>query len=90
MEKYKGYRFPKSIIGFAVRYYYRYKLSLRDMSEIMLDRGVEVTYETIRLWIQVWGTVYAKAIRKRRTSSYADKWHVDEMRVLIKGEVFWL
>ena len=43
MEEYKGYRFPKSIIDFAVRYYYRYKLSLRDMSEIMLDRGVEVT-----------------------------------------------
>ena len=56
----------------------------------MLDRGIEVTYETIRLWIQTWGTFYAKAIRKHRESGYTDKWHIDEMRVLIKGKVFWL
>ena len=47
-DHYKGYRMPKSVIGFAVRYYHRYKLRLRDVSELLIDRGVEVTYETIR------------------------------------------
>ena len=47
-DKHKGYRTPKSIIGYAVKKYYRYKLSLRDISEILLERGIEVTYETIR------------------------------------------
>ena len=41
-EHYKGYRYPKSIVGFAVRYYHRYKLSYRDISEILFDRGIEV------------------------------------------------
>ncbi|WPY01721.1 IS6 family transposase domain protein (plasmid) [Candidatus Trichorickettsia mobilis] len=44
IERYKGYRYPKSVIGFAVRYYFRYKLSLRDLSELLLDRGIEVSY----------------------------------------------
>ena len=90
IERYKGYRYPKSVIGFAVRYYFRYKLSLRDLSELLLDRGIEVSYEAIRNWIDVWGVVYAQAIRKRKGSTYWDKWHVDEVRVVIKGQVFWL
>lgn len=42
-DYYKGYRFPKEVIGWAVRYYYRYKLSLRDISELLLVRGIEVS-----------------------------------------------
>lgn len=89
-ENYKGHRFPKSIIGFAVRYYYRYKLSLRDISELLVDRNIQVTYETIRQWVKKWGTLYAQAIRKKRGTSFKDKWHIDEMRVKIKGAIFWL
>ena len=89
-DKYKGYRVPKSIIGYAVRQYHRYKLSLRDVSEMLLEQGIEVTYETIRKWCKVWGPVYARTIRQRRGCSFKDKWHVDEVRVTIKGEVFWL
>jgi len=89
-EKYKGYRTPKSIIGYAVRKYYRYKLSLRDVSEMLLERGLEVTYETIRKWCKTWGPVFAKGIRQKRSPSFKDKWHIDEMRVVIKGEIFWL
>ena len=63
---------------------FRYKLSLRDLSELLLDRGIEVSYEAIRNWIDVWGVVYAQAIRKRKGSTYRDKWHVDEIRVVIK------
>jgi putative transposase len=46
-EKYKGYRTPKSIIGYAVRHYYRFKLSLRDVSEMLLKRGIEVSKEKL-------------------------------------------
>lgn len=89
-EKYKGYRIPKSIIGYAVRHYFRYKLSLRDVSEMLLERGIEVTYEAIRKWCQVWGPFYARSIRQKRGSSFKDKWHIDEVRLKIKGEIFWL
>lgn len=63
--KYKGYRTPASIIGYAVRRYYRYKLSLRDISEMLLERGINVTYETIRQWCRKWGPVFAKAIARK-------------------------
>lgn len=89
-DHYKGYRMPKSIIGFAVRYYHRYKLSLRDVSELLSDRGIDVTYETIRNWNTTWGPLFARAIRKKRGSSFKDKWHIDEVRLKIKGEIFWL
>jgi len=89
-DRYKGYRMPKSIIGYAIRRYYRFKLSLRDVSEMLLERGIEVTYETIRLWCKTWGPVLAKSIRRKRGSPVKDKWHIDEMRVKIKGEIYWL
>lgn len=86
VERYKGYRYPKSIVGFAVRYYFRYKLSLRDISEVLMDRGIKVSYEAIRGWINVW-SFDAQAIRKRKGSSNKDKWHIDEVRLVIKGEI---
>jgi putative transposase len=89
-EHYKGYRLPKSIIGYAVRLYYRYKLSLRDVSELLLERGVEVTYETIRQWCRIFGPIYARLIRQKRGVKFKDKWDIDAMRVKIKGEIFWL
>jgi len=89
-DKYKGYRYPKSVVGYAVRLYHRYKLSFRDVRDILLERGVDVSHETIRAWCGQWGPVYAKAIRKKRGSSYNDKWHIDEVHLTIKGEVFWL
>jgi putative transposase len=84
-ERYKGYRLPKAIIGYAVRLYFRYKLSLRDISELLLERGVQVTYEAIRLWVKVLGPLYAQAIRRQKRTSFRDKWHIDEMRTKIKG-----
>lgn len=89
-EKYKGYRIPKALIGYAVRLYFRYKLSLRDISELLMERGLTVTYESIRLWVKNLGPIYAHALRRKKGSSFKDKWHIDEMRVKIKGEVFWL
>ena len=55
-ESYKRYRHPKSVIGYAVRLYLRYCLSYRDVQEILLERGIELTYETIRAWVYRWGS----------------------------------
>lgn len=73
-----------------MRYYHRYKLSLRDVSELLVDRGIEVTYETIRNWNKTWGPLFARSIRKKRGSAFKDKWHIDEVRLKIKGEIFWV
>ena len=89
-ENYKGYRVPKVLIGYAVRYYLRYKLSLRDVRDIMFDRGLEVSHQSISDWIRDFGPLYAQAIRKARGVSRSDKWHIDEMRVKVNGEPFWL
>lgn len=72
-EKYKGYRIPKALIGYAVRLYFRYKLSLRDVSELLIERGLIVTYESIRLWVKNLGLSYAQAIRKKEGSSLKNK-----------------
>ena len=55
-KTYKGYRYSEVIIGHAVKYYHGYKLSLRGVSEIILNRGVEMTYETLRQWNKTWGS----------------------------------
>lgn len=89
-DYYKGYRVPKILIGYAVRYYFRYKLSLRDVQDIMLDRGLSVSHQSISDWIRDLGSLYAQAIRKTRGRSQSDKWHIDEMRTKVNGEVFWL
>jgi hypothetical protein len=75
---YKGYRFPIEIIGHAVWLYHRFALSLRDVEELMLVRGVVVTYETIRSWCARFGPGYANKLRRRRPRP-GDEWHLDEV-----------
>ena len=88
-ESYKRYRYPKSVIGYAVRLYLRYCLSYRDVQEILLERGIDVTYESIRSWVQKWGASYASLIRKRRLG-FRDKWHIDEVYLKINGIFYYL
>ena len=64
--RYKGYRYPIEVIGHAVWLYHCFALSLRDVEEMMLARGVVVTYETIRSWCAKFGPDYAKQLRRRR------------------------
>ena len=78
--RYKGYRYPIEIIGHAVWLYHRFALSLRDVEELMLARGVAVTYETIRSWCAKFGPDYANQLRQRRPGP-GDKWHLDEVFV---------
>src|SRR5258708_27555714 len=71
---YKGYRFPPAIISHVVWLYFRFSLSFRDIEEIMAERGVIVTHETIRQWCLKFGQTYANALKKRR-GKLGDKWH---------------
>ena len=74
----QGYRYPIEVIGHAVWLYHRFALSLRDVEELMLARGVVVTHETIRSWCAKFGPDYAAQLRRRRPRP-GDKWHLDEV-----------
>ena len=81
---YKGYRLPPEIIAHAVWLYFRFALSYRDVEELLAERGVIVTYETIRQWCQKFGQADANALR-RRGPRPGDKWHLDEVFVSVNG-----
>ena len=82
--RYKGYRYPIEVIGHAVWLYHRFALSLRDVEELMLARGVVVTHETIRAWCDRFGQEYANQLR-RRGPRPGDKGHLEEVFVQING-----
>jgi putative transposase len=86
---YRGYRYPVEIISHAVWLYFRIHLSLRDVEELLAERGVTVTYETIRAWCSKFGRTYAARLRRRRAQP-SDKWHLDEVQLKIKGKRHWL
>ena len=85
---YKGYRFPPDIISRCVWLYYRFGVSLRDVSELMLARGIEVSHEAIRLWTLRFGTEYARRLR-RIQGACSNIWHLDELCLMINGERSW-
>ncbi|TXS69823.1 IS6 family transposase [Streptomyces sp. sk2.1] len=82
---YKGHRYPVEIISHCVWLYFRFPLSFREVEELMLERGVVVSHETIRRWCLKFGQAYANALRRRRPRP-GDKWHLDEVFVKINGE----
>jgi len=81
---YRGYRFPPEIISHAVWLYYRFGLSFRDVEDLLAERGVTVTYESIRQWCLTFGLDYARRLRRRR-GRMGDTWHLDEVFVKIQG-----
>src|SRR5579864_7432215 len=82
---YKRHRFPPDGIRQAVWLYFRFTLSLRDVEEMLAERGIDVTYETIRCWTMKFGTAIATNIRRSRPQ--ADSvWHLDEMVVRDPGQ----
>jgi len=82
---YKNHRFPVEIVSHAVWLYFRFCLSFRDVEEILLERGVSVTYEAIRKWCRKFGQQYANQLWRCRPRP-GDKWHMDEVFLTIKGE----
>ena len=82
---YRGYRFPPEVISHAVWLYYRFCLSFRDVEDLLAERGVIVSYETIRQWSRKFGAQYARKL-KRREGRLGDTWHLDELLVTIQGQ----
>ena len=81
---YRGYRYPPEIISHAVWLYHRFCLSFRDVEDLLAERGIIVSYETIRQWCGKFGPSYARAV-KRRQGTLGDTWYLDEVFVTIQG-----
>ena len=86
---YKNHRFPPHIIANAVWLYYRFPLSLRLVEEMLLERGIVVSYETIRRWGRKFGPDYVRRLRRKQPSPN-DVWHLDEVVISIAGRKHWL
>ncbi len=84
-SQYHGYRFPPGIISHTVWIYHRFTLSFRDIEDLLAERGIVVTYETIRQWWQRFGLNYAKKLRKKQ-GKLGDTWYADEVFIKINGK----
>ena len=88
-SSYKGHRYLPEIIAHCVWRYHRFPLSFREVEELMLARGVVVSYETIQQWCTKFGQVYANRLRRRQAQP-GDKWHLDEVFIRINGTIHYL
>src|SRR5918911_1226851 len=86
---YAGHRYPPEIISYAVWLYFRFPLSLRMVEEMLAARGILVSHETVRQWARKFGQDFANQIR-RRLPCAGDKWHLDEVCLMIGGKKHWL
>ncbi len=86
---YRGYRFPAEIISHAVWLYFRFHLSHRDIEELLAERGVQVSYEAIRLWCLRFGPTFAEGLRRRRRRA-GERWHLDAVQLKINSRKRWL
>lgn len=82
---YKRHRFPSQIIAHAVWLYFRFPLSLRLVEEMLLERGIVVSYETVRRWAMKFGQDYARRLKRKQPGRH-DIWHLDEVVVSIAGQ----
>ena len=79
---YKRHRFPTEIIQYAVWLYHRFNLSHRDIEDLLAEKGISVSYESIRLWCNKFGPHYTRRLR-RRHQGFGDTFFVDEAIVKI-------
>ncbi len=86
---YTGYRFPPEIIHQAIWLYLRFTLSFRDVEDLLAERGIAVSYETVRRWVNHFGPMIAAHLRKRRPKPHAS-WHLDEVYLKIDGRMVYL
>jgi transposase-like protein len=86
---YRRHRFPPPIIQHAIWLYLRFTLSYRDVEELLAERGLEVSYETVRRWVLKFGPGIARKLRRCRPRP-SDRWHLDEMVVRIAGKRMYL
>ena len=81
---FKRHRFPADVIRYAVWLYFRFTLSFRDVEELLAQRGIEVSYETIRCWTIKFGPQIAENLRRKRPPP-SPRWHLDEMVCKVRG-----
>ena len=86
---YRRHRFPAEIIQHAIWLYLRFTLSYRDVEELLAERGLDVSYETVRRWVLKFGPLIARKLRRGRPRPSA-RWHLDEMVVRIAGKRMYL
>ena len=89
MLRLKGSRFPREIIAYAVWAYHRFAMSTADVEDLLAERGVIVSREAIRLWVNRFGPHFANCVRRDRPRPN-DKWHLDEVVISIRGKKHWL
>ena len=89
VSPFRGYRFPPEIITDAVSLYHRFALSHRDVEELLAERGVLVSYESIRPWCRKFGPLLACELRRRRPRR-GDKWFLDEVALTMNKRRYWL
>jgi putative transposase len=85
----RRHQFPPAIIRHAVWLYVRFTLSYRDVEDLLAERGLDVSYKTVRRWVLKFGPLFARELRRRRPQP-TPRWHLDEMAVRIAGRQFWL
>src|SRR5258705_586937 len=86
---YSRHRFPPPVIQHSIWLYLRFTLSYRDVEELLAERGLEVSYETVRRWVLKFGSRIARRLRRSRPRP-TGRWHLDEMEVRIAGELMYL
>src|SRR3981189_3316797 len=86
---YRRHRFPPVVIQHAVWLYLRFTLSYRDVEELLAERGLDISYESVRSWVLKFGSAIARALRRCRPRP-SDRWHLDEMIVRIAGKHMYL
>ena len=86
---FKRHRFPADVISHAVWLYFRFSLSFRDVEELLAQRGIEVSYETIRCWTIKFGPLIARRLKKLRGAP-SPRWHLDEIVCWIGGRRMYL
>jgi len=82
---YARHQFPPFVIQRSVWLYLRFTLSYRDVEELLAERGLDVSYETVRRWVLKFGPAFARRLRRQRPRP-SSRWHLDEMVVLIGGK----
>lgn len=87
---YARHRFPPAIIQHAVWLYFRFALSYRDVEDMLAERGIDVSYETVLRWGLKFGATYASRSRKRRPRPSSDCRHLDEVFLKIGGKIVYL
>src|SRR5688500_8833556 len=91
-NSFRYFKTSPEIIRLAVMMYVRFPLSLRNVEDLLHERGIDVSYETVRYWWNRFGPTFASQIRRHRIDRFGSRWqwHLDEMFVRINGKIYYL